>query len=64
MKGSTLTVSDTSGFAVGGGLSMYEKDSRLWKRFWYFITFRNPPMVRVMYKITAMTDTTLTVRKV
>ena len=50
MESTTVTL-DTSGtvrFDVGGTLSMTTMDKRRWKRLWYFVTLRKPP-VKIEY---------------
>jgi len=49
------------GYAAGDILELRRLDQRLWKRILHFITFQAPPTIAESVKITAITETTITI---
>lgn len=55
-KQSTITTSAGHGLGLGSRISLDIPDKSRWRRFWFFVTFRKPPVKRQVYIIAKVTD--------
>jgi hypothetical protein len=56
MNESTLTYRSTSQLREGHRISIDEPDRRWWKRVLHFLLRRPPPVVRRLYRVTAVSS--------
>ena len=58
---STVTSASKNNFTKGDFIAVSVPEKRWWVRLWYFITFRERPLVTGTYKVIEVKGDTLTV---